>query len=54
MDYDGQAKFYFIEDKLDSIVFMNVDEDYFDKLFNDYDGFKFTFFHIDDDSFFLL
>jgi hypothetical protein len=45
MDYDGQAKFLFIEDKLDSIVFMNVDEAYFDKLFNDYDRFKFTFFN---------
>ena len=41
LDYNGHAKFYFYEDKLDSIVFMNVDESYFDKLFNDYDGFKF-------------
>ena len=53
MDYDGHARFYFIEDKLDSIVFMNVDEDYFDKLFNDYDGFKFIYFGIVyDDRFF--
>jgi hypothetical protein len=41
MDYDGQARFYFNEDKLNSAVFMNVDEKYFDELFKDYDGFKF-------------
>ncbi|WP_339252541.1 hypothetical protein NSQ43_01875 [Sporosarcina sp. FSL W8-0480] len=52
MNYEGQVKFYLIEDKLDSIIFMNVDEDYFDKLFNDYDGFKFIDFHIYDDRFF--
>ena len=43
MNYEGQVKFYFIEDKLDSIVFMNVDEDYFDRLFSDYSGFKFVY-----------
>ncbi|MDW0118699.1 hypothetical protein QTL97_17380 [Sporosarcina thermotolerans] len=52
LDYEGLAKFSFIEDKLDSIVFMNVDEDYLIKLFNDYDGFKFIDFHIYDDRFF--
>ena len=52
MNYDGQAEFSFIEDELDSIEFMNVDEAYFDKLFYEYDGFKFTFFHIDDVRFF--
>ncbi|MCM3712173.1 hypothetical protein [Sporosarcina luteola] len=52
MNYEGQAEFSFIEDKLDSIVFVNVDEDYFNKLFNDYGGFKFTLFHIDDVRFF--
>lgn len=41
MDYDGQARFYFNEDKLNSLVFMNVDKKYFDELFKDYDGFKF-------------
>ncbi|MCG7346222.1 hypothetical protein MHZ92_19110 [Sporosarcina sp. ACRSL] len=51
MDYYGQAKFSFIEDKLDSITFMNVDEDYVDKLFNDYGGFKFVFhWDLDDDN----
>ena len=51
MNYRGQAKFYFIEDKLDSIVFMNVDEDYVDKLFNDYGGFKFIFhWYLDNDN----
>lgn len=41
LDYDGKARFYFYKDKLDSIVFINVNENYFDKLFNDYDEFKF-------------
>jgi hypothetical protein len=51
MNYEDQAKFYFIDDKLDSIVFMNVDEDYFDKLFNDYGGFKFIFhWYLDNDN----
>lgn len=50
MNYEGQAKFYFIDDQLDSIVFMNVDEDYFDKLFNDYEGFKFIYFGISNDN----
>ena len=41
MDYDGQAKFYFDDDKLNSAVFMNVDKNYFNQVFKDYDGFKF-------------
>lgn len=41
LDYDGIARFYFYQEKLDSIIFLNVDEGYFDKLFNDYNGFKF-------------
>ncbi|MCM3745656.1 hypothetical protein M3193_16130 [Sporosarcina luteola] len=52
MNYDGQVKFYFINNKLDSIAFMNIDEDYVDKLFNDFDGFKFIDFGIYDDRFF--
>lgn len=52
MKYDGQVQFSFIEDKLDSITFMNVDEDYFDRLFSDYGGFKFIDFGIYDDRFF--
>lgn len=53
IDYDGAARFYFYEDKLDSILFMNVDENYFDQLFNDYDGFKFiTSSSEDDDRYF--
>lgn len=51
MNYEGQVKFYIIEDKLDSITFMNVDEDYVDKLFNDYGGFKFIFhWYLDNDN----
>ncbi|MFF2755407.1 hypothetical protein ACFVR1_16835 [Psychrobacillus sp. NPDC058041] len=42
LDYDGNVRFYFYQDKLDKILFMKADESYFDKLFNDYDGFKFT------------
>lgn len=41
MDLGEQVKFYFMEDTLTSIEFTNVDESYFEKLFNDYDGFKF-------------
>ena len=41
LDYDGIARFYFYQEKLDSIIFMNVDENFFNKLFNDYNGFKF-------------
>jgi len=41
MDYDGQARFYFNEDKLNSAVFMNVEQIYFEELFKDYGGFKF-------------
>lgn len=51
MDYKGQARFYFKEDRLDSIVFMNVNEDYFDKLFKEYEGFKFIFhWYLDNDN----
>ncbi|MCG7346086.1 hypothetical protein MHZ92_18395 [Sporosarcina sp. ACRSL] len=42
MDYDGMARFYFNENQLDSIVYMNVDKNYYDKLFNGYDGFKYV------------
>ncbi len=51
MDYDGQAKFYFDDDKLNSAVFMNVDKNYFNQVFKDYDGFKFfTFIYTDYDG----
>ncbi|MBS4190393.1 hypothetical protein KHA94_09295 [Bacillus sp. FJAT-49705] len=42
MDYDGVARYYFREDKLFQIVLMKVDKKYFDQLFADYKGFKFT------------
>lgn len=41
MNYDDKANFYFYKGKLDSILFMNVDKNYFEKLFDDYDGVKF-------------
>jgi hypothetical protein len=40
LDYDGNPICYFYQDKLFSISF-KVDENYFDKLFKDYDGVKF-------------
>jgi hypothetical protein len=43
LDYDGNARFYFYEDKLNKVVFMKVNENYFDQIYNDYDGFKFIF-----------
>jgi len=54
MDYDGVARFYFLEDKLIQIVLMKVDKKYFDQLFADYKGFKFTTSYInivDDDRY---
>lgn len=42
MDYDGVARYYFREDKLVQILLMKVDKKYFDQLFADYKGFKFT------------
>ena len=41
LDYDGIVRFYFYQDKLDSILLMKVDKIYFDKLFDDYGGYKF-------------
>lgn len=41
LDYNGNARFYFYENKVVKILLMNVDKIYFDKLFNNYDGFKF-------------
>lgn len=52
LDYDGIARFYFYKDKLESIIFMKVDEIYFDKIFNDYDGFKFLTPTIGNDRYF--
>lgn len=41
LDYGGNARFYFYKDKLDSIIFMKVDANYFDTLFKEYAGVKF-------------
>lgn len=38
--YDGNARFYFYEDKLITVLLTKVDGNYFDKLFNDYEGIK--------------
>lgn len=42
MVYDGVARFYFFEDKLKSILLMKVDKKYFNQLFAEYEGYKFT------------
>lgn len=49
LNYDGNAKVYLYEDKLDSIVFTKVNENYFDKFFNNYAGLKFG--TVDDNRF---
>lgn len=41
LDYNGIARFYFYQNQLDSIIWTNIDKIYFDKLFEDYKGFKF-------------
>ncbi|WP_313798872.1 hypothetical protein [Cytobacillus sp.] len=42
MVYDGVARLYFFEDKLINILLMKVDKKYFNQLFAEYEGFKFT------------
>ena len=42
LDYNGDARFYFYEDKLFRILFLNTNEDAFQKVFKDYNGMKFT------------
>ncbi|QUG42426.1 hypothetical protein KD050_03810 [Psychrobacillus sp. INOP01] len=51
LDYDGIARFYFYQDKLETIIFMKVDKIYFDKLFKAYDGFKFLTSTTDNDRY---
>lgn len=41
LDYQGQARFYFYEDKLDSIIILELDEEYFENVYHNYDGIKF-------------
>ncbi|MDR4886029.1 hypothetical protein RGU12_00535 [Fredinandcohnia sp. QZ13] len=42
LDYNGLARFYFKDKKLDWILLMKVDKKYFNKEFDDYEGSKFT------------
>ncbi|AWE07738.1 hypothetical protein DCE79_10225 [Lysinibacillus sp. 2017] len=42
LDYNGDARFYFYQEKLLLILLMNTNKDAFEKLYNDYDGSKFT------------
>ncbi len=52
LDYGGIARFYFYQDKLDTIIFMKVDKIYFDELINEYNGFKFLTTTADNDRYF--
>ena len=52
LDYDGIARFYFYQEKLDSIIFLNIDKSYFDQLFSDYNGFKFVTSTTNNDRYF--
>ncbi|MEH7380872.1 hypothetical protein V7138_10365 [Bacillus sp. JJ1533] len=49
-DYNGLARFYFIDKKVDMIVLTKVDKKYFNKVFDDYEGSKFTSFINEADS----
>lgn len=40
MVYEDNMRFYIYQDKVELIIFMKVDKNYFYKLFNNYDGFK--------------
>ncbi|RFB18685.1 hypothetical protein DZB84_00045 [Bacillus sp. HNG] len=42
LDYNGLARFYFKDKKLDWILLMKVDKKYFNNVFGDYEGSKFT------------
>ena len=42
LDYKGEARFYFYEDKLFSILLLNTNEERFEKVYNEYTGMKFT------------
>ena len=42
LDYEGEARFYFLQEKLILILLTNTNEDRFDKLFSEYNGMKFT------------
>lgn len=42
LDYNGDARFYFYEEKLFTILLLNTNEDAFAKLYHEYSGIKFT------------
>lgn len=42
LDYKGDARFYFYEDKLFSILLLNTNEEKFEKIYQEYTGMKFT------------
>lgn len=50
LDYNGNARFYFYENKVVKILLMKVDKNYFGQLFKDYAGFKFITHASEDDT----
>lgn len=42
LDYNNNARFYFYQDELSMISFENVDQNYFEQLFKEYEGMKST------------
>lgn len=42
LNYEGDAKLYFYQGKLDLILLLKTNVDQFEKLFNEYNGLKFT------------
>ena len=50
LDYDGNARFYFYENKLVKMLLMKVDKSYFDQIFKEYAGFKFITHASEDDT----
>ena len=42
LDYKGEARFYFYEGKLFLMLLLNTNEEQFEKIYNEYNGMKFT------------
>ncbi len=54
MVYEDNMRFYIYQDKIEMILFKKVDKNYFNKLFNNYDGFKVGSSDIDDHDRFIF
>lgn len=42
LDYKGEARFYFYDEKLFSMLLLNTNEEQFEKIYKEYNGMKFT------------